>query len=111
MTGVGDAGRHGYIVGYEPKESGEDAPAHPSRRSRLVPHTDDSEVTLNVCLGRDFEGGELRLLGSRGGGKEMSEEATVSPRVGYAVLHAGRKLHEVITPPFPRPLLHFVLNE
>lgn len=57
-------------------------------------------MTLNVCLGRDFEGGELRLLGSRGGGKEMSEEATISPRTGYAVLHAGRKLHEVITPTF-----------
>ena len=40
--------RHGYIVGYEPKAPGEDAPATTSRRSQLVPHTDDSEVTLNV---------------------------------------------------------------
>lgn len=90
--------RHGYIVGYEPKTEGQKAPSHPSRRSRLVPHTDDSEVTLNVCLGRDFSGGQLRVMGSRGTGSEMREEAVITPKVGHAVLHAGRKLHEVLLP-------------
>lgn len=28
-------------------------------------HVDDSEVTLNVCLGKEFEGGELFFRGVR----------------------------------------------
>lgn len=28
-------------------------------------HVDDSEVTLNVCLGRQFSGGELYFRGLR----------------------------------------------
>ena len=35
-------------------------------------------------------------MGDRGGSKEMVEEATIAPRVGYAIIHIGRKLHEVL---------------
>jgi len=49
--------RHGYVLRYEP-----------TQRSSLTPHTDDAEITLNVCLSPDgsFEGGELLLGGVRG---------------------------------------------
>lgn len=64
-------------------------------RDALVFHTDDSEVTLNLSLGREFEGGELVLRGLRNGRGEGKEEARIKPRPGRAVLHLGQHLHEV----------------
>ncbi|BBH04135.1 2-oxoglutarate and Fe(II)-dependent oxygenase superfamily protein, partial [Prunus dulcis] len=45
---------HGFVVEY-----GED------RDADLGFHVDDSEVTLNVCLGKQFSGGELFFRGTR----------------------------------------------
>ena len=60
----------------------------------MVPHTDDSEVTLNVGLGRAFDGGDLVLGGVRG--VEFDEDdCRIRPRPGVAVVHVGRQLHAV----------------
>lgn len=79
--------RHAYVLRYAP-----------TGRSSLVPHTDDSEVTVNVGLGeRDaFEGGDLLLGGVRGTPDE-SEDVTITPDLGVAVFHLGRRLHAVDT--------------
>ena len=80
--------RHGYIAAYE------GSPHAP--RQRLVAHTDDSEVTLNVCIGDEFEGGDLQFRGLRGmdhAGQELIGD--FQPVLGTALLHAGRHFHEV----------------
>jgi len=85
--------RQGYIAGYaaNPQEG------KAATRHRLVPHSDDSEVTLNCCLGEeDFEGGKVQFYGLRGTqdeGKLLGE--IERPDVGTAVIHAGRHLHAV----------------
>lgn len=63
-------------------------------RTRLVRHTDDSELTLNVCLANDFEGGELALYGKRGSGQEETKLAEFKSRSpGWALLHPGRQVN------------------
>ncbi len=78
---------HGFTVEYSPE-----------RDRDLSLHIDDAEVTLNVCLGDAFEGGELSVLGHRclahantpvGDG----EAATVAHAVGTALVHAGALRH------------------
>ena len=83
--------RQGYIAGYSVNPS---APAA-TPRQRLVSHTDDSEVTLNVGLGEDFEGGALQFRGLRGTDVEGQLLGEFQPQLGTALLHAGRHLHEV----------------
>mmetsp|Transcript_14347 Transcript_14347/g.28651 ORF Transcript_14347/g.28651 Transcript_14347/m.28651 type:complete len:515 (-) Transcript_14347:134-1678(-) len=95
ITGAGPAEldwRQGFVAGYSAA-----APSLPSAtsRSHLVAHTDDSEVTLNLCLSDDFEGGELNFWGERGlqdVGKYMT---SYTPEAGRAILHPGRLMHSV----------------
>ncbi|EPS65631.1 hypothetical protein M569_09146, partial [Genlisea aurea] len=61
-------------------------------------HVDDSEVTLNVCLGKQFSGGELFFRGVRCDKHLHTEiqndelyDYDQSP--GFAVLHRGRHRH------------------
>ncbi|KAL8463427.1 hypothetical protein ACS0TY_034180 [Phlomoides rotata] len=61
-------------------------------------HVDDSEVTLNICLGKQFTGGELFFRGVRCENHVNSEtkpteiyDYTHVP--GQAVLHRGRHRH------------------
>jgi len=90
--------RQGFLAAYTGR-SGEPTVAKPRRR--LVSHTDDSEVTLNLCFGDEsFEGGDLRFGGLRG--REEEEGSPVfeggveyRPVPGRAVVHSGRHLHEV----------------
>ncbi|CAI9756127.1 unnamed protein product [Fraxinus pennsylvanica] len=61
-------------------------------------HVDDSEVTLNVCLGKQFSGGELFFRGVRCekhvNTETQSEEIFDFSHVpGRAVLHRGRHRH------------------
>ncbi|CAI9785407.1 unnamed protein product [Fraxinus pennsylvanica] len=61
-------------------------------------HVDDSEVTLNVCLGKQFSGGELFFRGVRCekhvNTETQSEEIFDYPHLpGRAVLHRGRHRH------------------
>jgi hypothetical protein len=61
-------------------------------------HVDDSEVTLNVCLGKQFDSGELFFRGVRCdkhvNGEARPEEVLEYSHVpGHAILHAGRHRH------------------
>ncbi|KAK2981985.1 hypothetical protein RJ640_007577 [Escallonia rubra] len=61
-------------------------------------HVDDSEVTLNVCLGKHFSGGELFFRGVRCdkhvNTETQSEEILDYTHIpGRAVIHRGRHRH------------------
>ncbi|XP_019436708.1 PREDICTED: uncharacterized PKHD-type hydroxylase At1g22950-like [Lupinus angustifolius] len=78
---------HGFVVEY-----GQD------RDVDLGFHVDDSEVTLNVCLGKQFSGGELFFRGTRcekhvNTGTQSEEIFDYSHAPGQAVLHRGRHRH------------------
>ncbi|GAB5367909.1 hypothetical protein AAMO2058_001272500 [Amorphochlora amoebiformis] len=78
---------HGFIVSYQ---QGKD--------TKLAFHRDDSEVTLNLCLGRDFKGGELYFGGTRCRKHQQvppskDEAVFVSHQVGYGLLHLGAHRH------------------
>lgn len=81
--------RNGYIAGYSAK------PGAGKPRERLVTHTDDSEVTLNICLGDIFEGGLLEFRGLRGTPEEGQMLGEFQPQQGLALIHAGRHFHDV----------------
>lgn len=78
---------HGFVVDYE---IGKD--------EKLDFHVDQSEVTLNVCLGKDFVGGELYFGGIRCAVHQQTaprteEEYTVEHHPGQALLHRGKHRH------------------
>ena len=85
---------YGFLVDYSHKQ-----------RS-LNPHIDEpSAVTLNVCLGRDFEGGRLVFKGLRCGRHDAvryrpDEHFEVEHVIGRAILHRGHHLHQA------RPIDH-----
>lgn len=60
----------------------------------LAEHSDTANVTLNVCLGREFAGGELYFKGVRfTPSAEKSERDVVAHRPGWALLHLGGHVH------------------
>lgn len=62
----------------------------------LAYHYDDAEVTLNVCIGGNFDGGELlfgKLKSSKG---PDFERYPVAHQVGMGLLHRGTHRHEAI---------------
>ncbi|XP_071735629.1 2-oxoglutarate and iron-dependent oxygenase domain-containing protein CP2-like [Rutidosis leptorrhynchoides] len=78
---------HGFVVEY-----GMD------RDVELGFHVDDSEVTLNVCLGKQFTGGELFFRGVRCekhvNGETYPEEIfDYNHAPGRAIIHRGRHRH------------------
>ncbi|KAJ0985724.1 hypothetical protein J5N97_004080 [Dioscorea zingiberensis] len=78
---------HGFVVEY-----GKD------KDVELGFHVDDSEVTLNVCLGKQFSGGELFFRGIRCDAHVNSETQPeeifdYSHVPGQALLHRGRHRH------------------
>jgi hypothetical protein len=84
---------HGFTVEYSP-----------ARVRDLSLPIDDAEVTLNVCLGDDFAGGALAVLGHRCLAHADTppvdgEEAVVEHAVGTALVHADalRHLAEPVT--------------
>jgi hypothetical protein len=63
-------------------------------------HTDNADVTFNVCLGREFTGASLTFCGDMGapGHRQLSYKYT--HRLGQAVVHLGRRRHgadEILT--------------
>ena len=68
---------HGFIVNYAP-----------NKQPNLDVHTDDSDVTLNICLGRKFTGGRLVLQDEEG------IQAKIDHEIGQAVIHLGSQLHQ-----------------
>ncbi|KAJ6822761.1 putative PKHD-type hydroxylase [Iris pallida] len=78
---------HGFVVEY-----GND------KDIELGFHVDDSEVTLNVCLGKQFCGGELYFRGIRcdkhvNSESQPEEILEYSHVPGQAVVHRGRHRH------------------
>lgn len=83
-------GHHGFVVSYDL-----------GRQESLDFHVDDSEVTLNVCLGEEFEGGDLLFQGVRCAEHQSTrwladETVQVAHRPGQAILHLGRHRHEAL---------------
>jgi len=57
-------------------------------------HTDDSDVTFNVCLGRDsFHGAGLTFCGQVGEPNHRQFNHTYQHVIGRAVLHRGTRRH------------------
>lgn len=52
---------------------------------------DSSEITLNVCLGKNFTGGSVFFNGVRGTTSERSENFEFAHSVGKAILHVGNR--------------------
>jgi len=75
---------HSFIVRYKVNEDID-----------LDTHTDDSEVTLNVCLGRKFEGASLYFYGIKGTSSENQEDFRYTHLPGKAIIHLGRHIHGV----------------
>ncbi|KAK1359480.1 2-oxoglutarate and Fe(II)-dependent oxygenase superfamily protein [Heracleum sosnowskyi] len=82
---------HGYVVEYGT-----------NRDDHLDFHVDDSEVTLNVCLGELFTGGEMFFRGVRcdkhlDSESESGEIYNYSQVPGRAVLHCGYHRHGALS--------------
>jgi len=80
---------HSYLVDYG--REGDD---------ELGFHVDDSEVTLNLCLGETFSGAELVMLGRRCDRHRQTEVLAgetfeIEHEPGALVIHAGRHRHRV----------------
>mmetsp|Transcript_30410 Transcript_30410/g.51238 ORF Transcript_30410/g.51238 Transcript_30410/m.51238 type:complete len:463 (+) Transcript_30410:273-1661(+) len=56
-------------------------------------HTDDSDVTFNVCLGREFEGSGLTFCGQQGAPNHRQKAGVYKHVMGRCVVHLGRKRH------------------
>jgi len=75
-------GHHSFMVQYKP---GEDL--------GLDMHTDDSDVTFNVCLGKDFTSAGLSFCGQVGHADHRKLAHIYKHVVGHCVMHLGRKRH------------------
>jgi hypothetical protein len=78
---------HGFVVEYK---MGKDV--------SLDFHSDDSDVTFNVCLGREFSGGEIYFNGLRCRMCQLSssseqEYVEIEHKLGRALLHRGQHRH------------------
>jgi hypothetical protein len=78
---------HGFVVEYQPDKD-----------VKLDFHVDACEVTLNVCLGKEFTGGTLYFRGVRCSRCQETpwrpeELFEVAHHVGRAILHRGRHRH------------------
>ena len=65
-------------------------------------HVDDSEVTLNLCLGGEFSGGELFFEGRRceehrQTGCSAADQYHWAHRPGVGLLHAGKHRHGALS--------------
>mmetsp|Transcript_16147 Transcript_16147/g.33737 ORF Transcript_16147/g.33737 Transcript_16147/m.33737 type:complete len:484 (-) Transcript_16147:223-1674(-) len=85
--------RQGYVAGYSVNPTSTKGVT----RHRLVPHADDSEITVNCCIGeKNFQGGNVEFYGLRGTPEEGQLNGVVTrPDVGRALIHSGRHLHAV----------------
>ena len=56
-------------------------------------HTDDSDVTFNVCLGKDFKGSTLSFCGNMGDPAHRKFTHTYQHEIGRGVIHLGNRRH------------------
>jgi len=73
---------HSFMVQYRPSED-----------LGLDMHTDDSDVTLNVCLGEDFKGAGLTFCGRFAAKDHRQFSFQYQHVVGRAVVHLGTRRH------------------
>ena len=62
----------------------------------LFTHFDNSEITLNVCLGKSFEGSEVYFANFRTEDRISSTDVSVTPVVhspGIGLFHLGQQMH------------------
>mmetsp|Transcript_714 Transcript_714/g.1494 ORF Transcript_714/g.1494 Transcript_714/m.1494 type:complete len:511 (+) Transcript_714:83-1615(+) len=81
-AGNGWDGHHCFIVRYRENED-----------LGLDMHTDDSDVTFNVCLGLEFKGAGLQFCGHMGAANHRKHTYTYMHSKGRCVFHLGRKRH------------------
>jgi len=83
LEGAAFDDHHSFIVSYRPHED-----------AGLDMHTDDSDVTLNVCLGKaGFEAAGLTFCGDMGAPDHRHVSHRYSHSRGRAVMHLGRRRH------------------
>ena len=75
---------HSFVVDYSVK---------PGKDLFLDMHHDSSEVTLNVCLGREFEGSGLKFCGQFGSSTVRKLHHVYNHKIGKCVLHRGKHRH------------------
>lgn len=75
-------GHHTFIVRYK---EGEDL--------GLDMHTDDSDVTYNLCLGKEFSGAGLTFCGMMGDPNHRKHSYTFQHERGRVMWHLGRQRH------------------
>lgn len=56
-------------------------------------HYDESEITLNVCLGKEFTGGDLYFKGLLEDPSTHDEFFQFQHKPGVAILHIGKHRH------------------
>ena len=56
-------------------------------------HTDNSDVTFNICLGREFEGAGLTFCGYMGQAHHRCFTYRHEHKKGHCVMHLGRRRH------------------
>lgn len=81
-TGAHFDHHHSFIVRYK---MGEDL--------GLDMHTDDSDVTFNVCLGKDFAGAGLQFCGDQATATHRKASAVYHHVKGRCVVHLGHRRH------------------
>ena len=118
--------RYGYIIGYTDKQTAQhqleerqqstvSTPSSSSSnggietlltRNSLRKHTDDSEVTVNINLGKIFTGGDLIFKGLRNTSQKnhqinktnigiSTNDTVIHPELGKAIIHLGQHIHAV----------------
>jgi len=60
----------------------------------LALHIDDAEITLNVCLGKEFTGGTLNFYGIKDSPDQKKLNITIEHIKGVGLLHLGTHYHE-----------------
>merc|ERR1719231_37586 len=56
-------------------------------------HVDNSDVTFNVCLGKEFSGAGLSFCGYMGEPRHRNLSYTYAHKKGHCVVHLGRRRH------------------
>lgn len=82
VVGAELTSHHTFLVAYEP---GGDR--------GLDMHTDDSDITTNLCLGKDFTGGSMAFCGRLGAPDHRLLQYKYEHKKGRCVMHLGRHRH------------------
>lgn len=65
------------------------------KQKDLAMHSDDSEITFNICLGKEFSGGDLYFGNVRQEANVQHNQISgkYSHKIGYAIIHLGYLIH------------------